>query len=213
MSQDPRLLDHVYDGIQEYDNPTPGWWHAIFLGSVVFSAAYLFFWHASPLAKTHLETAQATEARFMEALFGDIGELEPDARTLMTMMDVEGGKWELVARGLYRTNCVSCHGQDGQGLVGTNLTDDYYKNLTDVEGIVTVLEDGAANGSMPAWKQRLNDNQIIVLASYVASLRGKNLPGPRGAEGEIIAPWPEFEIPTATDEAATEDDQGTTAGG
>ena len=32
-----QLLDHEYDGIQEYDNPCPGWWHAIFLLTVLFS--------------------------------------------------------------------------------------------------------------------------------------------------------------------------------
>jgi cytochrome c oxidase cbb3-type subunit 3 len=43
---------------------------------------------------------------------------------------------------------------------------------------------------MPAWKTRLHPNEIVLVAAYVASLRGKNLPGPRGPEGEKIPPWP-----------------------
>ncbi|MFN9977437.1 MAG: cbb3-type cytochrome c oxidase N-terminal domain-containing protein, partial [Phycisphaerae bacterium] len=35
------LSDHEYDGIREYDNPTPGWWHLIFIGSVFFSIMYV----------------------------------------------------------------------------------------------------------------------------------------------------------------------------
>lgn len=29
-----RILEHNYDGIQEYDNPTPGWWHWLFWASI-----------------------------------------------------------------------------------------------------------------------------------------------------------------------------------
>ena len=29
-ADDAPLMDHAYDGIQEYDNPLPGWWRAIF---------------------------------------------------------------------------------------------------------------------------------------------------------------------------------------
>ena len=36
-----QLLDHEYDGIQEYDNPCPGWWHAIFWLTVLFSVVVL----------------------------------------------------------------------------------------------------------------------------------------------------------------------------
>ena len=32
-AHEEELLSHNYDGIQEYDNPIPGWWHMIFLGS------------------------------------------------------------------------------------------------------------------------------------------------------------------------------------
>ena len=44
---------------------------------------------------------------------------------------------------------------------------------------------------MPAWRNRLHPNEIVLVSAYVANMRGKNLPGPRGAEGEVIPPWPD----------------------
>ena len=37
-----KLLDHTYDGIQEYDNPMPRWWLLTFAGTVIFSIIYYF---------------------------------------------------------------------------------------------------------------------------------------------------------------------------
>ena len=45
------------------------------------------------------------------------------------------------------------------------------------------------NGAMPAWKTRMHPNEVVLVAAYVATLRGKNLPGPRPAEGAAISPW------------------------
>jgi hypothetical protein len=47
---DGQLLDHVYDGIREYDNPLPGWWSWFFIATIVFSAGYGFC--ASPQASS-----------------------------------------------------------------------------------------------------------------------------------------------------------------
>ena len=37
QSSEPALLDHEYDGIREYDNPTPGWWVMLFILTIIFS--------------------------------------------------------------------------------------------------------------------------------------------------------------------------------
>lgn len=181
------LLDHEYDGIREYDNPTPSWWHTIFLSTALFGAFYFFFFTFSPMAWTpvsRLETAQKSE---FQAMFAEIGELQPDAETILSLRG--DPKWMAIAEGLFATNCASCHGQSGQGLVGPNLTDDAYKNIVDITDIPKVIAGGAANGAMPAWKNRLQPNEIVLLASYIAELRGRNLPGARGPEGAVIPPW------------------------
>jgi len=39
------LLDHSYDGIQEYDNPLPRWWLAIFWITIIFAPFYILYFH------------------------------------------------------------------------------------------------------------------------------------------------------------------------
>ena len=80
---------------------------------------------------------------------------------------------------------------DGGGLVGPNLCDEEYKNVKDIADILTVLQNGASAGAMPAWKNRLSTNELVLAASYVASLRGTNPPEPKAPEGRVIPPWPE----------------------
>lgn len=40
-----KLIDHDYDGIQEYDNDLPGWWKALFLITVIISIIYVPYYH------------------------------------------------------------------------------------------------------------------------------------------------------------------------
>jgi len=39
------LIDHDYDGIQEYDNDLPGWWKALFLITIIIAAIYVPHYH------------------------------------------------------------------------------------------------------------------------------------------------------------------------
>lgn len=182
------LTDHEYDGIREFDNPTPGWWHTLFLASIVFSVFYFVFWEFSPLAYSIQEAHSAVQERELRRQFAEIGDLKPDEPTILRMMGEE--KWMNVAASTFKANCVSCHGQNGQGEVGPNLTDDAYKNIKVMVDLPRVISEGANNGAMPSWRNRLHPNEVVLLSAYVANLRGKNLPGPRGVEGENIPPWP-----------------------
>jgi cytochrome c oxidase cbb3-type subunit 3 len=181
------LTGHEYDGIQEYDNPTPGWWHAILIGTVIFSAFYALYWHGNPDAQSIQQALATRELRETRKQFAALGDLAPDEATMLRMMGQ--GKWMAVAEGVFRSNCVACHGGKGEGLVGPNLTDDYWKNVKQMADICRVVSDGANAGAMPGWKNRLQPNEIVLVSAYVASLRGRNLPG-RPHEGEQVPPWP-----------------------
>lgn len=185
------FTSHNYDGIQEYDNPTPAWWTWIFILTIGFSALYMF---ASFITGRQMSAEAFYEADYTEALkaqYGTLGDLKPDAETLVKFSHDE--KWVKVGGSIFQTNCVSCHGSDGSGGAGPNLTDQTYIHVRSIGDIADVIAKGRANGAMPAWGQRLLPVEQVLVASYVASLRGKDLPSAAGrpAEGQKIAPWPE----------------------
>lgn len=183
-----RLMDHEYDGIKEYDNPTPGWWHLLFWLTIVFSVLYFYFFTFSPVSWTIQDRWEQAQAAAYARIFGELGDLKPDDQTMLSLKQDE--KMMAVARGMFATNCGQCHGRDGGGINGVNLTDDVYKNVRSLGDILQIINVGAANGAMPAWENRLTQNERILLAAYVASLRGTNVPGGRMPEGEAIPPWP-----------------------
>ena len=75
---------------------------------------------------------------------------------------------DLVKRGesVYAANCVACHQANGKGagpikpLDGSALVTAADKGL-----MINVLLNGAAGGSMPAWKQ-LSDTELAAVMTY-----------------------------------------------
>ncbi len=184
-SLDGPLTGHCYDGIQEYDNPLPGWWKWLFVASICFGAGYFFLNEAtggmlSAVTAYDHDVAEANERQFNSRTF------TPDAKTLVDLTRDPG--MLQVGQGIFQAKCVACHGRNAEGLVGPNLTDDYYLNIRRIEDFVDVIKNGRKNGAMPAWGNTLKPNEIVVVASYVASLRGKNVSG-KPPEGTIPPPW------------------------
>lgn len=184
----PSLMEHEYDGIREFDNPTPGWWHVLFLASVVFSVCYTAWYHVSPLSESIWDKWRDAEVDEFARIFGEIGDLEGDAPTIARMMKDE--QMMAVAQGIFQGNCAACHAKDGGGINGVNLTDNHYKNVKGLADVFTVITKGAGNGAMPTWENMISKNERVILAAYVANLRGTTPAAARPPEGEEIPAWP-----------------------
>jgi cytochrome c oxidase cbb3-type subunit 3 len=70
-----------------------------------------------------------------------------------------------------RMNCVGCHAHGGGGM-GPALMDDKWRYGGRIEQIAATIAEGRPNG-MPAWRDRLTEDQIWKLAAYVRSLSGQ----------------------------------------
>ena len=183
----PLKEGHTYDGIQEYDNPLPGWWKGLFWATTLFAIPYTVWYHFMGNS-----IPERYEAKMAEIAAAEAAEekLPDDAASLVAMMDDP----EVVAAGkaVWQRNCFACHAQDGGGMtgLGPNMTDDHYKNIEGIEGILTVLREGVPGTSMVAGGGLpLTHNEIVQVSVFVASLRGTTPADPKEPEGEVLPPW------------------------
>jgi len=178
------LTDHAYDGIQEYDNPMPGWWVWGFILTIIFAFPYWAWFHLSEdrgiYAQLDEDMARA------EAL---APKLEETKEALLSYLDDD----EIVARGekVFGGVCSACHTPDGGGLngLGPNLTDDRWKLISSIEQIVPLVRDGykpESGAEMPAHSMTHSQQEIVSVSVYVATLLGTEPSNPKEPEGDIV---------------------------
>jgi cytochrome c oxidase cbb3-type subunit 3 len=181
---EPPLTDHAYDGIQEFDNPMPGWWKWSFIVTILFSTVYYAISltvEGSLGPRYSYEQARIEEQKRQNA----VGLTDTGPALLSYIRD---DKVRNAGAAIFASNCALCHKPDGGGQVGPNMTDDSYLNIRAIEDIPKFVRSGAKNGAMPSFA-RMAPNDIIRVSAYVASLRGKNVPGGKPPEGIVIPPW------------------------
>ncbi|MDB4916943.1 MAG: cytochrome c class [Gemmatimonadetes bacterium] len=93
-------------------------------------------------------------------------------------------------------NCSGCHANGGGGM-GPALMDDKWIYGSNPNEIFTSIASGRPNG-MPAWKSRLNNEQIWRLVAYVRSLSGLTPKGDRPSREDhmMVKPSP-YQTPKA----------------
>ena len=179
-----RLLDHSYDGIQEYDNPMPRWWLLTFAGTIVFSVLYLMNIGPIGSGKGRIANYEAEMAKF--ASTSPAGDGGPSAERLLAVKadrhEVEEG------RNVYTKNCAACHRADAGGLIGPNLTDDFWLHGGAITDVYKTVTNGVLEKGMPPWGKTLKPKQIEEVVAYVATLRGSNPPNPTAPQGVQTPP-------------------------
>ncbi|MDX1440569.1 MAG: cbb3-type cytochrome c oxidase N-terminal domain-containing protein [Rubricoccaceae bacterium] len=184
-SSDRAIQGHKYDGIREYDNPMPGWWVWLFIATIVFSPIYALGLHQFDFIDSYEENlaesqAELAEIREVYETTGPSFKTDPGALREYAadpLMTVAGSE-------TYTTLCAACHGDQGQGLIGPNLTDEFWINGGSPEDIFLNIAEGVPANGMPAWNTSLSDEEIAQVMSYVISLEGTNPPNPKPPQGE-----------------------------
>ncbi len=178
-------LDHEYDGIEELDYPPPGWFNAIFWGTILFGLGYfLAFHHFSP--STLMQEFEA-EQKEHAAL---IRRLNPPR--IFTAAEVAAAEQDPAVKAagktFFESKCASCHLKDGGGQTGPNLTDNFWINGDGTTPfIVRTLQDGVPDKGMPSWEDKFKPEELLAIASHVRSLRGTTPANPKAPEGTLIA--------------------------
>jgi len=176
-------FDHDFDGIRELDNRIPPWFTYLFAGTVLFAGVYFADYHVVGTSKlsaaeyTDEVSAADVQRRILVASEGQIDESQ-----LVVLKD--GGSLSSGGES-YQKNCVSCHGPKGQGLVGPNLTDQYWIHGGGIKNIYATIKTGVPAKGMISWQLVFTPKQIQEIGSYVLSLQGTNPIGAKPPQGDL----------------------------
>lgn len=178
------LLDHNYDGIQELDNSLPPWWKYGFYITIVVGAIYFFRYqviHSAPNSKEEYEAEMAQGEADKAAYLAKAGN-SVDETTVTLLTDPES---LAAGKDIFTKNCTPCHLADGGGLVGPNLTDDYWLHGGGIKDVFKTIKYGYQEKGMKSWKDDFSPKQIQQVASYVKSLHGTKPANPKAPQGDL----------------------------
>jgi cytochrome c oxidase cbb3-type subunit 3 len=179
--EDPgiKLRDHIYDGIQEYDQRLPNWWLYTLYGAIVFWVIYWFVYMIAGLvpgdgAKVDAAMNQIAAVKMASSI--DVTNADKFWEMAANPVFTEAGKQT------YASLCVACHLPSLRGktenpaAVGPDLTDTAWIHGGTPQEIYVTLKNGVLTKGMPAWEPILGQKKTVELVAYVLSYHKKGEP-------------------------------------
>jgi cytochrome c oxidase cbb3-type subunit 3 len=208
-----QLLEHTFDGLRELDNFLPPWWTWLFIITIVFSVGYILHYHVfrtgdlqdieyykevnPEWAETDLKMAGPSYSykspyevtgKVATVASGSIDDINNEesitGEAIATILLTDS---ESIQKGksIYTTNCVACHGANGEGLIGPNFCDSNWIHGGAIEDLVRIINVGVPAKGMIPWDKTLTPEQILQVSSYILTLEGTNPPNQKPPEGEL----------------------------
>jgi cytochrome c oxidase cbb3-type subunit 3 len=165
---------HVYDGLEEFNNPMPRWWMWLFYITIVFGIVYLTLYPGFGSFAGKLGWRSAAqyqeEVKLAEAEIGPM--FEKYKATDLKLLAADS-KANAMGERLFLTYCAQCHGSDARGNKGfPNLADRDWLHGGEPETIKLSILNGR-HGQMPPMGAAVgSEKEIESVAHYVLSLSG-----------------------------------------
>lgn len=175
--------DHNYDGIVELDNSLPPWWVYLFYGTIAFAVVYLVYFNYfdGPTQKMEYDT-EVAQALMKKNEFLNKAAASVDETSVVVLSDdasIAKGKSSFV------TKCAACHGQSGEGLVGPNLTDEYWIHGGGIKDIFKSIKYGWPEKGMISWESQIQPMEMQQISSFIYSLKGSKPANAKAPQGTI----------------------------
>lgn len=180
------VMEHKFDGIAELNNPTPAWFMVLFYGTIIFAIGYLLNYHVFGYGKLQDEeyVAEIEQAAVDKAAFLANPVNAASAVNENNVVQSKDAKVLESGAALFANRCTPCHGDHGQGIVGPNLTDEYWLHGGKIQSVFKTIKYGVPEKGMIAWEKSLSAQQIADLANYILSLQGTKPAGAKAPQGE-----------------------------
>ncbi|PVH23927.1 cbb3-type cytochrome c oxidase N-terminal domain-containing protein [Sphingobacterium corticibacter] len=179
------IKDHDYDGIVELDNPIPLWFNALFYSTIIFGLGYLlsyhvFAWGLNQDQEYVVEVERAEEAR--QLYLSQAADLVDESSITVDST----GTLAAAGQAIFTANCAACHGAQGEGTIGPNLTDRHWLHGGEIRDIFKTVKYGVPAKGMVPWEQTLTPGQIAEVSNYIISLRDSKPANPKAPEGTEV---------------------------
>jgi cytochrome c oxidase cbb3-type subunit 3 len=165
-----KLREHVYDGIQEYDQRLPNWWLFTLYGAVIFWVVYWFAQVISGIAATdgaQVDAAMARVAAVKLASSIDVTNDEKFWEMAGNPVFVDAGKQT------YTSLCAACHLASLRGksesptAVGPDLADSAWLHGGTPKEVFATVSKGVVTKGMPAWEPMLGQKKTAEVVAYL----------------------------------------------
>lgn len=182
MSEPQNLDNNHHDDIVEEDNPLPRWWVLLFIGTLIFAVIYVWFYQFGPGLSQQQELDNGLKKiAAMQHPKSEAASQKKIASFEISPAEVASGK------SVFDSKCSACHGPEGQGTIGPNLTDSSWIHGDGTgPAIYQVIHDGVTEKGMLAWKDTLSEADLHAVTIYVMSLKGTHPSNPKAAEGTAV---------------------------
>ena len=188
---------HVFDGIEELDNPLPQWWVMMFWGTIVFAVGYIAAYGLANLPGFLTVEVDGEQVAWSQTTQwqNEVQQFEQQiaplyagyAKTPIAELAKNEDALQTGQR-LFVNNCAVCHGSTATGAQGfPNLTDNDWLHGGSAEKIVETITQGRT-GTMPAkgLMPAMSDAQLDNTVQYVRSLSGLGHDADQAAAGAPV---------------------------
>lgn len=170
-TMDPHQEEHADGIVEDREQTPPVYFTVLFYGLIIWGVAFMAF---------YLLSGWSSDSEFQEKMAAHKGEpavqqqaagpkevAAPSPAPAAT--PVASATEEAVdGRELFKKHCAGCHGTNGRGAFGPDLSTEYKYGKT-----VMAIQESIANGrpkNMPAFDHKLSREEIETLAEYILSL-------------------------------------------